>query len=1192
MIAGNLLIVKIRSVVFCFTTVVFIIGASAQIPDSDFSLPSSACLGENLNITNNSTNAISYQWEFCQSDPSGNVQINSTGILNDGSTTMEIELINSDDLWYGFITSRDNSRLFRLDFGDDLDNDYSITQVNITGDPLSQPYDIEIIKNQNVWYGLVSNGNNNITILNFGNSLTNNPSGSNYGGLGLSLPRGMQVVDFNGDIVAVVSNFSSPAITTINFGSDLSSPVITNQSVPVTDGLGLMGISLINDGSNWIASVTSFSNNKLFQLDFGTDLMNTNPTLSDLTTTVGNLNSPTETFFIQQGNNYYNFVSNRNTGLIRLDYGNTIDSDPSSDFIGNAGASNYSNILAFEVAKQGPDWIGFSLSFSAKEIFKIDFSKVCDPGVEDVDLTLKNPANVHYTEAGEKHIKLIAIASNGDTSTSFGSVIINGIQAPDIDFLTSNACLTNVNNFSGLNNTPSQTITTWTWDFGDGSPTDTGQNTTHQYTGSGTYGVILQAESDNTCNQIAFQEITIFEEPVPDFTVPAGLKCSNQALLFSNTTPGDYGDAISWTWDFGDGGNSTAKDPEHSFAAAGTYNVKLTASIPGCTTETTISVDVSEGPMVDYSFANECLNNSITFTNNTTGTGIISYTWDFGDGITSNLVNPTHTFADPGDYNVMLTVDNDIGCSVTNTQTVTVYALPEVAFINELACSNGGTQFFDESTAAGANITGWEWDFGDGHFSTEEDPIHMYQTSGSFPVSLRATTNFGCSATLEKAVDVIVGPTVDFTVDQVCLGEETQFEGLSESSDGSAITSWFWEIDGQVFTGQNPTTNFTSSGTYQVSLTVTSSTFCTATITKDVVINPLPAADFSVVNACVNDVVQFNDESVATGDAIATYDWSFSNLGNSSDANPVFTFEETGNYNVSLTITTVTGCVSTVSKTISILDRPQGAFTTDVSQGPPPLTVNFQNNSAGADNYRWDFGNGESSTVTNPIFTFTDIGVFEVTMVASTDDGCTDTIRQSINIVEPLMDLALKGMTTLLQDGKTRVSLDIRNNGTLFIDRVEVVLEIGSEASVTETVERTIAPGELLIYPLSISINNRTTTPYLCATLTSLQPAFAEENPANNIFCINLNEKSNVIDPFPNPSDRLVTVGVVLQESQKVIITMHNAMGQPVLERKIQDAPEGLNEFKVDVSGISDGIYWLKLRYGTSEEAFRVFVEK
>ena len=127
--------------------------------------------------------------------------------------------------------------------------------------------------------------------------------------------------------------------------------------------------------------------------------------------------------------------------------------------------------------------------------------------------------------------------------------------------------------------------------------------------------------------------------------------------------------------------------------------------------------------------------------------------------------------------------------------------------------------------------------------------------------------------------------------------------------------------------------------------------------------------------------------------------------------------------------------------------------------------VNFQNNSTGADNFDWDFGNGEKSTVANPISTFTDLGVFEVTMVASTSAGCTDTIKRTINVVDPTLDVALEGMTTLLQDGKTRISLDIRNNGTLFIDKVEINLAIGSETSVTETLEQTIAPGSWLFIP-------------------------------------------------------------------------------------------------------------------------------
>ena len=1168
-----------------------------QCPQIDFSIPTTICLNERLEINNNSLNTENYVWDFNSNDFDNTASGELFFSVPMASVPTSIKFINDNGLWYGFLSSRDNNKVFRLEFGNSLDSQPVVSELNSIENLLNGPKNMSFIKEDGSWFALlINNKNSTLLRLDFGDQLTNDPVATDLGGFGvLDEPRGLDVVQDGNDIIAVISNWNNNRTTIVKFQNSITAiPSDVNDviDIQIPNVVRPLGVTLTKECNMWYGLIGSYSNSRLIKLNFGNNLFSI-----PSTEVIPLPFRPLEVELVSESSIFNAFISSEAGNIYRVKFANGLG-NPMSDLenLGNFGT--FQNSFGFDMVQDNTNWFAFGVNFSSKAVSKATFQNNNQLSVNLYSMD-QRPGNIVFSQPGNYNVTLSGTDVNGNFNSLTKTVTVSGTEAPDIDFSSgNNNCVSNQNNFTGIDNSIGQSVITWNWDFGDGTNIlDGGLNPTHQYAlpamqNSDTFNVKVDVVSDNGCSNNFTQQLIIFSEPTPDFNVLEAIPCTNSLVSFENITPGEFGDVISWTWDFGDGENSTQKDPTHAFTLPGTYNVKLSASIPGCTTETTISVDVSEGPLVDYSFINDCLNNSISFTNNTTGVDITGYTWDFGDGTSSNLEGPTHTFADPGDYTVMLTVENALGCNVTNTQTVTVYALPQVAFINELACSNGGTQFLDQSTASGANITEWAWDFGDGNTSSEKDPVHVYQNSGLFPVSLTTTTNFGCTATLEKTVDVIVGPTVDFAINQVCLGEETQFADLSEVGDGSAITSWFWEIDGQVFTEQNPATTFTVPGTYQASLTVTSSTFCTATISKEIVINPLPVADFGVINACVNDFVKFTDESIVTGDAIATYDWSFSNLGNSSDASPSFIFEEIGNYNVTLTITTLTGCISTISKTISILDRPEGSFTTDVSQGPPPLTVTFQNNSTGADNYNWDFGNGENSVVANPIFTFTDLGVFEVSMVAATDAGCTDTVRKTINIVEPLLDVALEGMTTLSQDGKTRVSLDIRNNGTLFVNKMEIALEIGSEATVTETVEQTIAPGELFVYPLNISIDNRATTPYLCATLVTLETVFVEENLVNNLYCINLDEKSNVIKPFPNPSDRLVTVGVVLQESQKVTISMLNALGQPVLEREVSDALEGLNEFQVDVSEVGNGIYWLKLQFGNSEEVFRVFVDK
>ncbi|MDN5215972.1 PKD domain-containing protein [Fulvivirgaceae bacterium BMA12] len=1169
-----------------------------QCPNLSIDLPDTVCLGENLTIVNSST-ANAYAWDFCVGDLSLDPVGSDLSSVANVSGSRGITQVYDGSNWFVFITSKNNNRLIRLDLGNSLSNNPA-APVNLGNlGILNNPEPIKFIQEGSTWYGLVHNGGTgSLILLDFGTNLTSVPTATQIltgvGGTSSNMDLGVD----NGNIIVLVSNFSTNNVTQINFGNSLTNTpgggdIRTTNSFPGSSGL--IDIDIQQVCGIWYGLAVALNNGRIFRLNFGNDLFS-EPAVEDVTGGLPSGELPHRASFAVEGEMKYAFVAAFSGKLIRLNFGDSFDNFPEKDDLTNFGIM--SNLRSFSIDRGNSEWVGFALNNSSSALYRISFPNSCTASIPESNAA--EPAGVNYSGSGKHYISLTGIDTDGNVNTILDSVYVRESATPA--FSANLTCFGENTAFTDLSIATETNITDWLWDFDD--PT-TGannssalQNPVHTFSAVGNYNVNLMVTDD--CGQTS--DVTIEVKIVseldlqPDFSTPA-LLCSNDFLSFTDASTFTDDSPTAWSWNFGDpssGDNtSTLQNPEHQYSNPGNYDVELRVTgISGCEKTIIKQITILEGPSVDYTFTDDCLNNSITFTNNSSGLDITGYSWDFGDGATSNLVNPTHTFGSAGDYTIMLTVDNALGCSVTNTQTITIHALPEVAFINELACSNGSTQFFDQTTVADANITAWAWDFGDGNTSSEKDPVHTYESDGPFLVSLTTTSNFGCVATLEKTVDVIVGPTVDFDINQVCLGEATRFEDLSETSDGTAITSWFWEIDGQVFTEQNPETTFSAPGTYTASLTVTSATFCTASITKDVVINPLPVADFSVENVCVGDVVRFSDESIVTGDDIAEYSWDFDGLGSSSDANPVFTFENTGNYNIGLTITTVTGCLSTVNKTITVLDSPEAAFTTDVSQGPPPLTVNFQNNSTGGDSNDWNFGNGETSSVAHPIVTFADLGVFETRLVVSTAAGCRDTVTQTINVVEPLMDLALEGMTTLTQDGETQVSLDIRNNGTLFVDKIQVKLQIGPEATVNQTITQTVAPGQLMVYPLTVSVTNRPTTPYLCATLTPLETPFADHNLANNTFCINLEEKASIIKPFPNPSDHLVTVGVILQESQKVIITMHNAVGQPVIEKEFPNAPEGLNQFQLDVSGVSDGLYWLKLQYGGSGDVFRMFVDK
>ena len=213
-------------------------------------------------------------------------------------------------------------------------------------------------------------------------------------------------------------------------------------------------------------------------------------------------------------------------------------------------------------------------------------------------------------------------------------------------------------------------------------------------------------------------------------------------VTFTNASTG----AESFLWTFGDGQTSNERSPTHLYSEEGTYTVSLRATGPGGTNTKTEPDYIVVRPTVRADFtANPTVGSAslqVVFTNQSTGA--TSYTWDFGDGATSNLVSPTHSYTAGGEYTVSLTARGSGGVEDTRTRTnyIQVDGIIDAEFNANPRSGQGPltVQFVDASVG---NITSWLWDFGDGSTSTEGSPSHTYMENGVYDVSLQV---FGFSA--------------------------------------------------------------------------------------------------------------------------------------------------------------------------------------------------------------------------------------------------------------------------------------------------------------------------------------------------------------------------------------------------------------------------------------------------------------
>lgn len=371
-------------------------------------------------------------------------------------------------------------------------------------------------------------------------------------------------------------------------------------------------------------------------------------------------------------------------------------------------------------------------------------------------------------------------------------------------------------------------ISAWSWDFGDSS-SSTAQNPAHEYTTPGTYTVALTVTGpggSDTQTRVAYITVT---EPVPEANFSGNPQTGVVPKLVSFTDLSS-GNITSWNWEFGDGGTSTAANPSHEYTTPGTYTVALTVSGPGGSdTKTRVNyISIYEEIIANFSAAptSGAAPLDVSFSDSSSGE-ISSWFWNFGDGGTSTQQYPGYQYLSPGIYTVTLAVSGPAG-SDTKTRTNYIDVSSPGSTVAEFTASPKSgpapltVSFTDLSSD---NVNSWSWNFGDGGTSSQQNPVYTYSSPGTYPVSLSVTSTSGDD--METKVDYItVSDPAAITADfegSPRSGEAPLTVFFTDNSSGD-IESWSWNFgDGGGSTQQNPSHQYTSPGSYTVSLSVSGS---------------------------------------------------------------------------------------------------------------------------------------------------------------------------------------------------------------------------------------------------------------------------------------------------------------------------------------------------------------------------------
>ena len=553
------------------------------------------------------------------------------------------------------------------------------------------------------------------------------------------------------------------------------------------------------------------------------------------------------------------------------------------------------------------------------------------------------------------------------------------------------------------------------WNYGAGAGfqwTGAGDQA-YTFNTAGTYTVSYTASIQGAtagCADTASVVVDVLPSPTAQFDVDNDAACDQLTVAFTNTSI----NGLSYLWNFGDGTTSTLQDPPpHFYGSYGSYTISLTVTnSQGCVDVTTREVNVYEPPQVQIGAQNVCEGVVAQFADLTVtepGNPIVSWAWDFGDGVTDTVQSPDHLYATPGAYTVTL-ISTTPYCSGTGTLPVVVEAKPVAAFVPStiLGCSPLPVAFTNTSIG-GVNAI---WTFGDGGASNELSPTHTFNNFGTqdsvYTVQLIMSSAFGCADTIALAITVAPRVQALFSNNAVpgCAPLAVDFTNLSTGAD-----SYSWDLgDGTTSTDVSPSHVYVNTTlflqTRVVQLIATSYAGCSDALTQQILVYPTP--DFTFVaqpdSGCSPHTVTLPSVVGAV-----SYDWDFGDGTIGSGPSPTHIYFNTTTvdavYPITLIASNAFGCVDTTYDAVTVYPSPTAQLLIAPLNGCHPLTATLTNLSTGALSVTWDYGDGASSDTSaqshdHTWYNFAGPGAvtFPIELTASTVHGCTSVASAQVQV--------------------------------------------------------------------------------------------------------------------------------------------------------------------------------------------------
>ncbi|MCI4671949.1 MAG: PKD domain-containing protein [Bacteroidia bacterium] len=521
-----------------------------------------------------------------------------------------------------------------------------------------------------------------------------------------------------------------------------------------------------------------------------------------------------------------------------------------------------------------------------------------------------------------------------------------------------------------------------------------------------TYTVIMIAA--NECGRdTGYQQITVQPRNIDAFfntSITQG--CAPLTVDFTSFAGG----TLSF-FDFGDGSSFVGDSATHTYFQAGRYDVvHIVAN--GCSRDTdTVAIFVSAAANLGISprQAVICPGEPLQL-NDTTGIGTsLGYIWSFGNGDSSNANSPVYTYQTPGTYQVIVSAASNNGCIGRDTAYISVRNAPSPSFLptTDNGCGPLTVAFINQSQ----NLSNFFWEFGDGNVSTLVSPVHVYNQQGAYQVSFEAYDAFGCKGVAIDSIFVYPKPDANFNIlvpDSCGVPVQVSFQNTTTGN----ATAYSWDLDGGTSTLTDPQRFYSQTGIFNIQLEAISAFGCRDTIEKSFTLYPQPEISLTVDRSegCSPLAVNLSSGGQNFTTSVLTFgDGSFKVSPAQIESKTYYATNQDSNIKAILTADYQGVCFDTAEVDLEVFANPVAAFdlVADSLCGIP-ATMSFLNNSTdneGIPRYDWNFedpvsGQSNVSILRDPVHTFIAEDVYDVSLITTDTDGCSDTIQKPVSVFE------------------------------------------------------------------------------------------------------------------------------------------------------------------------------------------------